>query len=593
MEKEPRFIKEFSKEQSPEERRQAAEQIKAKRAEYFAEKRTKIERQRELQESITERERALVEMLNEINALEAEIERLSSSGLSKLMNYFKLRKLRADLVVGQRTYEELKQQQEQALGELKVLSEQLSSEETPPALQEAREMLRKFYRRQKEKWANSEYTKEDITRYFSEEHLASLSLEDYVLLLKRFPSEMVTHVTRQGIRDHIGMIYHTVDVGAYADGFMKMVEDGRLRSPLGVYLVESAKEEAIAKFLKLDRFKTREEAMAYLEKITNPQRQGEPGSYADKMAVHFATEEVADAYYGSERGNEIFIAYPSAYIASQYYFNGQLTEGGGGYWNDQWVWANEERGMDLNAGIIFIPEEARVDRNTGSRYELDENKNPMINVDYKAALQRVVDSPDFYDFADRVMEITGKLTQRWDELNLTEQNRELLKQLEPFRQRLEREFGITDPRLQFTILDYQTLFGLEVHKKLKEKGQEDPFNSIDSIIEGALEREGILYREAKDTISSKEFWENYFSQRPNKRPAHIVYYKGKDPTQALREWQERHGLCKKAKSKDLGFKERMIPRTAPEATAGLERFRSIAIKVIEDYFDAKEMSATP
>jgi hypothetical protein len=593
MEKEPRFIKKFSKEQSPEERRQAAEQIKAKRAEYFAEKRTKVERQGELRESITERERALVEMLNEINALEAEIERLSSSGLSKLMNYFKLRKLRADLVVGQRTYEELKQQQEQALGELKALSEQLSSEETPPALQEAREMLRKFYRRQKEKWANSEYTKEDITRYFSEEHLASLSLEDYVLLLKRFPSEMVTHVTRQGIRDHIGMIYHTVDAGAYADGFMKMVEDGRLRSPLGVYLVESAKEEAIAKFLKLDRFKTREEAMAYLEKITNPQRQGEPGSYADKMAVHFATEEVADAYYGSERGNEIFIAYPSAYIASQYYFNGQLTEGGGGYWNDQWVWANEERGMDLNAGIIFIPEEARVDRNTGSRYELDENKNPMINVDYKAALQRVVDSPDFYDFADRVMEITGKLTQRWDEFNLTEQNRELLKQLEPFRQRLEQKFGITDPRLQFTILDYQTLFGLEVHKKLKEKGQEDPFNSIDSIIEGALEREGILYREAKDTISSKEFWENYFNQRPNKRPAHIVYYKGKDPTRALYEWREKHGIRKKAKSKELGFEERMIPRTAPEATAGLERFRSIAIKVIEDYFDAKEISSTP
>jgi hypothetical protein len=593
MEKEPRFIKEFSKERSPEERRQVAEQIKAKRAEYFAEKRTKVEKQKVLQESITERERATVEILNEIKALEAEIERLSSSGLSKLMNYFKLRKLRADLVVGQRTYEELKQQQEQAVGELKVLSEQLSSEETPPALQEAREMLRKFYRRQKEKWANSEYTKEDITRYFSEEHLASLSLEDYVLLLKRFPSEMVTHVTRQGIRDHIGMIYHTVDAGAYTDGFMKMVEDGRLRSPLGVYLVESAKEEAIAKFLKLDRFKTREEAMAYLEKITNPQRQGEPGSYADKMAVHFATEEVADAYYGSERGNEIFIAYPSAYIASQYYFNGQLTEGGGGYWNDQWVWANEERGMDLNAGIIFIPEEARVDRNTGSRYELDENKNPMINVDYKAALQRVVDSPDFYDFADRVMEITGKLTQRWDEFNLTEQNRELLKQLEPFRQRLEQEFGITDPRLQFTILDYQTLFGLEVHKKLKEKGQEDPFNSIDSIIEGALEREGILYREAKDTISSKEFWENYFNQRPNKRPAHIVYYKGKDPTRALYEWREKHGIRKKAKSKELGFEERMIPRTAPEATAGLERFRSIAIKVIEDYFDTKEISSTP
>ena len=120
---------------------------------------------------------------------------------------------------------------------------------------------------------------------------------------------MVTHVTRQGIRDHIGMIYHSAGEGAYVDGFMKMVEDGRLRSPLGVYLVESEKEQAIAKFLHLDSYKTKEEALNQLAALTDA-RQGEAGDYADRMAVHFATEEVADTYYGSEKGNEIFVAYP-------------------------------------------------------------------------------------------------------------------------------------------------------------------------------------------------------------------------------------------------------------------------------------------
>lgn len=333
MDKPPEFIQEFSKEESPKERQQAAQAIRAKRAEHFAEKRAQAKRQSGLQQATNERERALAEKLEAVGHLENEIIELSTSRLRKILNYFQLRKLRVDVAVGERTYEELKQQQHKDIEE-QGISEKLGSEETPPALQEAKMMLGNFYEGQKEKWADSEYTKEDITKYFSEENLASLSLEDYALLLKRFPGEMVAHVTRQGIRDHIGHMYHTADEGVYADGFMRMVEDGRLRSPLGVYLVEGERQQAIARFLHLNNFKRKEEALNYLATLTDA-RQSEPGSYADTMAIHFATEEVADIYYGSEAGNEIFIAYPSAYIASQYYFSGQLNERGGGYWNDQ------------------------------------------------------------------------------------------------------------------------------------------------------------------------------------------------------------------------------------------------------------------
>ena len=585
MEKPPQFIKEFSKEESPEERRKTAEEIRAKRAEHFKEKRVQTERQAELEQTTSEREQALAEKLEAIGNLENDITELTTSRLGKILNYFQLRKLRADVVVGQRTYEELKQQQNSEIEEKQTISEKLETEKNSPALQEAEALLDNFYKEQKEKWADSEYTKEDITKYFSEENLASLSLEDYALLLKRFPREMVAHVTRQGIRDHVGHFYHTAGSDIYSNSFMKMVEDGRLRSPLSVYLVESEKGKAIAKFLRLDGFKNKEEALKHLDTLTDAKEIS--GGYADRMAIHFATEEVADSYYGSEKGNEIFVAFPSAHIASQYYFSGQLNESGGGYWNDQWVWANEERGMDLNAGLVFIPEEAKVDRKTGSRYELDQDRNPVKNLEYQAALRRVVDSPDFHNFAKQVMEIIYKHSHQggyWDALGPSLRNRELAGLLESFRLRLEQEFGITDERLQRTILDYRNLSEFDRLKEYQEKGEKDSFHSIDSTIEGALRDEGILFSEAKDTITSKEFWEAHFAKNPTKRPSKIVYYKGSDPTSALSEWRMEQGISKRSKGGDVGFSKRRIGRDMPQAMAGLDRFRSLAEKTIEDYF---------
>ncbi len=590
MEKPPQFIKEFSKKKSSEERQRASQAIRAKRTEHFAEQRTQAERQTELDQSTSERARALSKQLEAVHNLENIITELSTTRLGTIVNYFQIRKLRADVAVGQRTYDELKQQQDIEVREKQAIAEKLDSEDTPPAMLTAKAMLTNFYKGQTKKWARSEHTKEDITEYFSEENLSSLSLEDYSLLLKRFPEGMVTHVTRQGIRDHIGHMYHTAGEGAYADGFMKMVEDGRLRSPLGVYLVEGEKEQAIARFLHLDKFHTREEALKYLGTLVS-ERQGDAGSYADRMAIHFATEEVADCYYGSEKGNEIFIVYPSAHIASQYYFNGQLHESGGGYWNDQWVWANEEQGMDVNAGVVFIPEEAKVNKATGSRYELDENGNAIINSEYQDAFRRVADAPDFHDFAKQVMEITGKLNQSWDSPNLLPKNRELLERLEPFRLRLEQEFGISDRRLQMAILDYHHVFNLDVQKKKQEEGREDTFHSVDSVIKSAMKDEGILYAEAKDTISSKEFWEAHFAKNPVKRPTKIVYYKGSSPTRALYDWQYAQDIYKQAKDKNIGFSERHIERNAPQATAGLDRFTVLAKKVIEDHFAQTEFAS--
>lgn len=581
MEKPPQFIKEFSKEESPEERQQAAREIKAKRAEHFAGKSAQIERQTELQQTTEEREQALAEQLGTIANLKNEVAELSTSGLDRILNYFELRKIRADIAVGQETYEELQNQQGAEAAERQAISDKLESEK-----KEAQAILADFYKGQKEKWASSEYKKEDITKYFSEEHLASLSLEDYTTLLKRFPKEMVTHVTRQGVRDHTGHLAHTLGAGAYSDNFMRMIEDGRLRSPLGVCLVEDEKEQAIARFLHLDIFEKKEDAVRHLNNVTAAE-QGKPGSgdYADRTAIHFATEEVADCYYGSERGNEIFIAYPSAYVASQYYFHGQLNEQHGDDRNDQWVWANEERGMDLNAGIIFIPAEARVDKKTGSQYELDEDLNRIKITKNQTTLRKIIDSADLPDLKRQAAELTGEL--RRDYLMSPSQYRqELSKRLEPLCQKLEQEFGTIDRRLLFIFFRNLDTFDYIVKDKREEKlkGQ-----SIDRLIENELEEEGILYHKAKDAISSREFWEAYFAKNPAKRPSKIVYYKGTDPTDALWWWRIRQGIDKKAPDKDIGFPERHIkPDDMPKVTAGMGRFRTLSEKVIEDHFAKPE-----
>lgn len=585
MEKEPQFIREFSKEESQEERQQTAEAIKAKRAEHFAEKGVQTERQGELQQATGEREKALAEQLQSLTGLEGRIDEISTSGLRKILSYFELRKLEADVSVGQKTYEELKKQQDTDVSEQQAISGKL--EGISPEMQQSKAILGDFYKGQKEKWAKSEYTKEDITKYFSEEHLASLSLGDYALLLRRFPGEMVAHVTRQGIRDHTGLISHSRGEGEYTDGFMRIVEDGRLRSPLGVHLVEEEKEQAVASFLHLDEFKSKEEATEYLSrKSLIKGKQGGPGSYTDRMAIHFATEEVANTYYGSEKGNEIFFAFPSALIASQYYFQGQLNEAGGGYHNDQWVWANEEKGIDLNAGLVFIPEEARVDKTTGSRYELDENKKPIKNTEFIDAFRKVVDSPDFHDFAEQAIKITGKREGLlWDVQDMSPKNKKLWEELEPFRQKLGKEFSITDSRLQSTILGYN-LQELNVYKP-KNGEAENLDHPISEMIERALQENGILFSEAENTVSSKEFWEAYFAKNLAKRPSKIIYYKGEDPTKALLRWREDQGINKGLGDKSAGFYERRITGNAPQATAGIDRFRTLAEQVIDHYFDQK------
>ncbi len=565
MSEAPKFIREFSKEKFSKDRTEKAKQIRNKRSDCFLNKKLDQEEISKLDKETEKGEKTLSEQLKNIEETKDKIEQLSVSGLGKVLNYFKLKKLKADAILGENSYEELKNQQDIKIDEKKLLALKIENKKTYPGFEDAKIMLDNFYKEQEREWANSEYTEEDMCKYFSEEYLSSLSLQDYILLLRRFPGEMVTHITRQGVRDHVGHMYHTSGKGDYSDGFTQIIEDGRLRSRLGTCLVNDAKDKEIIKFLKLDEIKTEQDALKTLNAFTNPEKQYQPGagSYADAMAIHFATEEVADAYYGSEKGNEIFIAYPSALIATQYYFKGQLIVKENGYHNDQWVWANEERGLDLNAGVVFIREDAKVNRSSGSRYELDDNKNPIINQKNIDIVKKVFSSPKIKEII-KTIRFYG---------NYDEENRE---NLETFRKQLKDYFKIDDDQLQKAILN--SIYDLSDYN---EEGEKEGHQN--TIIEQALRSHGIFYAEAKDAITSKEFWENYFTKRPKKKPSKIVYYKGGDPTEALYRWREDNGIINNVKDRDF-FEAKKIPEKSSKGTVGINRFRTLAEKVIKEYY---------
>lgn len=583
MNKIPRFIKKFSKEDSSEERNLTASEIKEQRATVFAERKRKKEIKERLQRLIAERDPILEEKLDLINDLKNNIKEISSSKLRELWNYFRLKKLQSIMMIGELSYEELKDRQNQDLIDEDIITSELG--DTATEAEGAQEVLDNFYQKQKQKWINSEYTKEEVSEYFSEEHLSSLSIDDYSLLLQRFPSEIVTHVTRQGVRDHVGGYFHSKGDEEFSTGFVDIMREGRLRSSLGVHLAETEKEKAIEKFLNLKQFKNKEDALESLKELS---KKNEPGNYADRTAIHFATEEVADEFYGAEKNNEIFIIYPSLYLASQYSYSGQLNKAGGGYWNDQWVWANEERGMDINAGIVFIPENAKVDKRTGSRYVLDENNKPVKNEKHHDAVMRFINSDNFYNFAEQAKKITSSTDLSFlinDPGINNSQDDESIKQVEALTSKLEKDYLIFDKRLQFALLDYHNLCKLVINKQDKELGADYlGVEDTDHIVDDSLKMVGILFKEVEDPIESRLFWEKYFLDNFDKKPSKIVYYKEADPTAALLSWKKNQGLSKRSATKDMGFPENNIQTDSPRALSGESRFISLAEKIIEDYY---------
>jgi len=168
---------------------------------------------------------------------------------------------------------------------------------------------------------------EEKREFLRPEILAELSTEEYIALWRRLNPYFLSHVTRQGFRDHNAMIYHNAGLLEFHDGLTGVLLDQKLlRPPMAVGNGLLARDEAsIQKFLEkwILQAENEETSKQRLDANIHNSLGGAP-KYPDKTAVHFAAQIVADGYYGGEKSNEAFFLYPTDVLASQhdYAFNG-------------------------------------------------------------------------------------------------------------------------------------------------------------------------------------------------------------------------------------------------------------------------------
>ncbi|MDD3284826.1 MAG: hypothetical protein PHZ07_04505 [Patescibacteria group bacterium] len=592
MHKESKILREFSKENFQDERDDSAKKIREYRSKHFnaiRQKDEKIQSFSNIEGAISENEGVILELLKQLDELGNEIDNFSNTFLKKILNHQKVKNLQAELVLGQKSLEDLQKEISELKEEKKVKDSELMEIYLLSDLKGAEIISKNFHARELEKWKNSEYDFETLEKYFNEDNLKKLSIDDYVILLQRFPSNMVTHVTRQGIRDHTGHMFHMAGVGEYSEGFMEILKDGRLRSPLGVYLSQENKKQAIENFLHLNLYSSKEKALEDLNTRLDTRSMEAAGSYSDSSAIHFATEEVADVYYGSEKFNEMFICFPSALIASQYYYNGNIISGGGGYWNDAWVWANEEKGIDLESGIVFIPKNAKVDKKTGSRYELDENQNPIVNENNIEMLKKIILVDDFeIDSINKEFEEYNKYDNCIKESfeSFLQKNKDKIRKMLNMEDECLLNAFARDPYILKRIKETHNIY-----LNYNNNAYDNYETRMNSEIRKILEENGLYYKHATDTINSCDFWENYFKESRIKKPNKIVYYEESDPSLALYNFRKKNGLNhslirNRGNNNDM-LSSREISRKDNIVISNIDHFKELAFEVVDEYFDRK------
>ena len=561
----PEYLKKLSKKHFAFERHQVAGELSEIRRQYFEQVgvvMSDIDKGSELEQL----KKSKLEALElDLENLRMELERIEATFFGRFLNYLKVRNLESQLQIGLKTKEEL----EKFILDVKLknlsLGRTLEKIKSVGYQSQMQQRLEEFYESVSEQWKSEEFSDEQISTYFREDVLSQMDLDEYIAYLQKVPSHMVTHVSRFGIRDHVGHFYHTKGEGEYFDSFTRMLDSQRLYSPLGVFLAEENKKDAIKKFLDLDRFQTRDEFENAYRDLLNPNQDG-PGSFADRSAIHFVTDYVGDMFYGSEKRNEVFVVFPSMLIANEYKYSGQLNSADGGYWNDQWVWQNEMQGMDLNAGVVFLPGNARVSMESGSRYVLTEEKKPVFNQVLRDQLFELFSNEEF----------RSEFTRYYDEFHNLGWHQDYLKP------------QILDEFNQFMISHGVNLDNLEsLITSRHEVSLVDCVagSRIDDFVVKLLRGAGFYFETVSESVSSREFWENYFKENPESRPNKIVYYDvSLSPSEALYSWKKRFGLTKTHDSNDLGKSESLVRRSSEYANEGSEAFRELVSEIADEHF---------
>lgn len=450
-------------------------------------------------------------------------------------------------------------------------------------LPDARKLIESYYENAK----NTPLSNEEKRELLKPEVLAQLTTEEYIALWRRLNPYFLAHVTRQGFRDHNAMVYHTGGMQEYHDGFVGVMQDGKLiRPPFAVEGLTDRSEESVRKFMGnwIVEAPNEDEARKRFDNLLNWTLASAP-KYPDKIAVHFTTQLVANEYYGGETGNEVVFAFPSDTIASQnhFAFNGWEKDftrpQSETKWNDVFIWPNtvDNPGVAVDAGIVFLPENIQVDRETGSKYASEVREvegvqkrvmveNTSIVGSYTEWASQLKNNDNLMDLIARYYDERDYRRQQSLRYQLNDLCRDELTKVGLDKDAIEMVL----PKLTSALVLWRRDISLENALK-------------------ALTESGSQWQRATNTISAREYWEKYFEQHPELRPKHIVYYDG-DPTSAIHGFIRKNGIGKADTSDKegdlLGFDNHHVTNMSehPVSTSGYNELVEIGHRIIKDHF---------
>ena len=473
-------------------------------------------------------------------------------------------------------------------GQIRQELEGLTQEQAK--LPDPKKLLDAYY----EKMETVPLSNEEKRELLTPEVLSSLSMEEYTALWRRLNPHFLSHVTRQGFRDHYGMMSHSGGREVFHDGLVGVLADKKmLRPPMAISNGLLARDEdSIRTYLEgwVLQAENKDDADERLFASLNNSLAAAP-NYPDKTAVHFAAQTVLDGFYGGEKNTEVFFLYPSDFLASQhdFTFNGSEKDftqpQSDDTWNDVFVWPPtvNDPGISIDAGVVFLPTNAPVDAATGSKYD-----SKIVTVEKGEKKEMVEDEK----FVNQFIQWAASLTEGAPLLasfkehyrNTSEPNKK-----RQFYDVLRNELAV----LGFcgeAVADLSST----IAKRLYMVGrlQLDQSTDLEEEMRELIRQSGANWKRAENTISSKEYWETYFTQHPEQRPKHVVYYDG-DPTGAVYKWQQENNIGRadvsKTEGKLLGFDDRQVTdmKHDPRAYKGYDEMVAMGKKIIAEHYDRK------
>lgn len=462
--------------------------------------------------------------------------------------------------------------------ETQLLEQRTKQDELP----DPKKMIEAYY----EKTSETPLTNQEKRDLLKPEVLAELSTDEYIALWKRLNPHFLTHVTRQGFRDHNAMLYHSAGLQEFHDGLLNIVKDEKqLRPPLALGGLKARDEVSVKMFLSEWALQAENEEKA-TKRFDDQLHESlaSASKYPDKTAVHFAAQLAADDHYGGEKRNEAFFVFPSDVIASQhnFAFNGRDKDfthpQNETNWNDVFIWPNKENGngIAVDSGLVFLPEFTPVDPTTGSKYA---SEVKMIDGKEKRVMT------EDKDLTEKFIAWANGLCENSDMIKL---RRELSEERNYFKQQ-----GMSSSYDSFCLQEIEQLgFSEDAALQLVDDFQSKIYMKTiggEADFEKLIKSSSARFKRAEITVTAKEYWEDYFSKNPDLKPKHIIYYDG-DPTNAIYRFQQENGIgsadTSKVDGQLLGFEDHHVTdmENDPRANVGHQELVDLGNKIIKEHY---------